>query len=158
MSRTGGGGIQSRFNIQAAAAQHAPAIQKLVRSAGINPTGLAWQRFLVALDAAGELIGCVQIKPHHDGSRELASLAVVPAWQGQGVARALVEAMLAQHPGTLYLMCQARLGPFYEKFGFTSVPVDEMATYFRRITKMAAVVLALRPAAERLLVMRRVGV
>ena len=64
--------LQGQFDIHPATAQHAAAIQSLVRSSGINPTGLAWQRFLVALDAAGELIGCVQIKPHRDGSRELA--------------------------------------------------------------------------------------
>lgn len=151
------GGLQGQFAIQPAAPQHAAAIQALVRSSGINPTGLAWERFLVALDAAGELIGCVQIKPHRDGSRELASLAVAPQWQSHGVARALVEAILAQYPGTLYLMCQARLGVFYEKFGFSSIPVDEMSTYFRRISKLAGVVLATRAADEQLLVMRREG-
>lgn len=147
--------LQGHFDIQPATAQHAAAIQSLVRSSGINPTGLAWQRFLVALDAAGALIGCVQIKPHRDGSRELASLAVVPHWQSRGVARALIEAILAQHPGTLYLMCQARLGVFYKKFGFSPISVDEMSTYFRRISKLAGVVLAMRKADEQLLVMRR---
>lgn len=150
--------VQGQFVIQPAASQHAVAIQSLVRTSGINPTGLAWQRFLVAVDAAGELIGCVQIKPHRDGSRELASLAVAPQWQSQGVARALVEAILTQHLGTLYLMCQARLGVFYEKFGFSRLPVDAMPTYFRRISKLAGVVLAMRKADEQLLVMRRTGV
>ncbi|HRN51439.1 MAG TPA: GNAT family N-acetyltransferase [Anaerolineales bacterium] len=149
--------VQGEFIIQPATAQHAAGIQSLVRSSGINPTGLAWQRFLVALDAAGALIGCVQVKPHGDGSRELASLAVVPQWQSHGVARALVEAILAQNSGTLYLMCQARLGVFYEKFGFSRIPVDEMSTYFRRVSKLAGVVLAVRKADEQLLVMRRAG-
>jgi N-acetylglutamate synthase-like GNAT family acetyltransferase len=147
--------VQGEFRIQPAEHTHSAAIQALVRSSGINPTGLAWERFLVALDTAGELIGCVQIKPHRDGSRELASLAVAPQWQSQGVARALVEAILAQHPGTLYLMCQARLGVFYEKFGFSCIRVDEMSTYFRRISKLAGVVLAMRAAEEQLLIMRR---
>lgn len=147
--------VQGEFRIQPAEHTHSAPIQALVRSSGINPTGLAWQRFLVALDAAGELIGCVQIKPHRDGSRELASLAVAPQWQSRGVARALVEAILAQHPGTLYLMCQARLGVFYEKFGFVRIPVDEMTRYFRRISKLAGVVLAMRAAEEQLLIMRR---
>lgn len=149
--------LQGQFDIKPATEQHAAAIQSLVRSSGINPTGLAWQRFLVALDAAGALIGCVQIKPHGDGSRELASLAVAPQWQSQGVARALIEAILAQNPGTLYLMCQARLGVFYEKFGFHSIPMGEMSTYFRRISKLAGVVLAMQKADEQLLIMRREG-
>lgn len=147
--------VQGEFHIQPAEHTHSAAIQALVRSSGINPTDLAWERFLVALDTAGELIGCVQIKPHGDSSRELASLAVAAQSQSQGVARALVEAILAQHPGVLYLMCQARLGVFYEKFRFHSVPMNEMSTYFRRISKLAGVVLAMRAAEEQLLIMRR---
>ena len=80
-------------------------ILKLVIAGGINPTGLDWQRFVIAQDDAGEVIGCAQLKPHRDGSMELASLVVVEERQGEGIARALIEHLLGQHPGTLYLMC-----------------------------------------------------
>lgn len=143
------------FSIQPAQERHAAAIHSLVRASGINPTGLDWPRFLVALTPQDELIGCVQIKPHHDGSRELASLAVQPQWQGRGVARAVIEAMLKGQSGELYLMCQSHLGPLYEKFGFSAISEKEMPTYFRRISKLAGVIVKLRATGEHLLVMRK---
>ena len=58
------------------------------------------------------------MKPHGDGSRELASLAVLPEWQGRGVGRALVHALLDGEPGPIYLTCAAGLEGYYEQFGF----------------------------------------
>jgi len=145
------------FSIQNAQSQHGSQIRKLVLSSGINPTGLDWQHFLVALTPNGDFIGCGQLKLHADGSTELASLAVTPAWRGRGVARALIEALLASHPCDLYLMCQSSLGPLYEKFGFRAIGQKEMSTYFRRVSKLAGVLENLRKAGEHLLVMRRPG-
>ncbi len=147
--------VPPAYRIQAAEQTQAAAIRDLVRSSGINPTGLAWERFLVALTPADELVGCVQIKPHRDGSRELASLAVAPAWQGRGLARALIEALLAGNPGELYLMCQSRLGPLYGKFGFQAIAREQMPAYFRRVSQLAGIVVAMSKANETLLVMRR---
>jgi N-acetylglutamate synthase-like GNAT family acetyltransferase len=143
------------FSIQKAQSQHASQVGKLVRSSGINPTGLDWQRFLIAVTPEGDFIGCGQLKPHADGSVELASLAVNPAWRERGVARALIEALLAAHPGELYLMCQSSLGPMYEKFGFQAIGEKDMPTYFRRVSKLAGVLINLSRAGERLLVMHR---
>ena len=146
---------QPAFSIQKAQAQHSAQIRELVRSSGINPTGLDWLRFLVAVTPEGDFIGCGQLKPHADGSLELASLAVSSAWRGRGVARAVIEALLAAHPGDLYLMCQSSLGPLYEKFGFHAVGEKQMPTYFRRVSKLAGVIVNLRKAGEKLLVMHR---
>ena len=104
--------------LRPATAADAAVIRSLVYAARINPTGLDWKRFVVAPGPNGEVIGCAQIKPHRDGSRELASLVVAPAWRGNGVARAIIEHLVANHPGPLYLTCRASLGPFYERFGF----------------------------------------
>ena len=130
-------------------------ILKLVIAGGINPTGLDWQRFVIAQDDAGEVIGCAQLKPHRDGSMELASLVVVEKRQGEGIARALIEHLLGQHPGTLYLMCRSGLGPLYEKFGFRSLTQDEMPRYFRRVSKLFGAVEPFRKGLETLLVMAR---
>src|ERR1043165_2408750 len=70
-----------------------PAIRRIVRQARINPTGLAWPRFVVA-EAEGQVGGTGQVKPHRDGSRELASIATVPEMQRRGVARQIIEALL----------------------------------------------------------------
>jgi N-acetylglutamate synthase-like GNAT family acetyltransferase len=144
------------FSIQSAKPEQASQIRNLIRHSGINPTGLNWQRFLVALTPAGDFIGCGQIKPHADGTNELASLAVEKEWRGRGVARSIIESLLRSHPsGDLYLMCQSNLGPLYEKFGFQALPEAEMPTYFRRVSKLVSVAIILSRAGERLLVMRR---
>ena len=144
----------AHFEIRKATQEDSANIRKLILSTGINPTGLKWQRFLVAVSSAGEFIGCGQLKPHVDGTMELASIAVKREWRGRGVARALIEALIAAHSGGLYLMCTSNLGPLYEKFGFSEVQPDEMPTYFRRVSKLGGV-LANIAIGERLLVMHR---
>lgn len=74
--------------IRPATAEDAKPIKRLIHRVRINPFGLNWQRFLVAEDA-GAVVGCVQVKPHKDSVCELASLAVVPEQQGQGVGSCL---------------------------------------------------------------------
>jgi amino-acid N-acetyltransferase len=113
------------------------AIKALIRSAQINPMDLDWRRFLLAVTQEGEMVGCGQVKPHSDGTRELASIAVRPAWRGRGVARLIIEQLLAESPRPLYLTCASRLGPFYEKFGFRAVSESEMTPYFRRLSRLA---------------------
>ena len=155
-----GGGIvlkEQAFTLRQATAEDAAAIRALIRQFGINPLGLDWPRFVLAVDATGEMIGCVQLKPHKDGSVELASLAVVAEWQGKGVARTLIEHMLEIHFGVLYLMCRSDLGPLYKKFGFHSIGIEEMPRYFRRIARLAGFLEPLRPTSEGLLVMLREG-
>ena len=133
-------------------------IVAIIRAAQINPLDLKWPHFVLAVDdASGEIVGTAQVKTHRDGSRELASLAVVTQWQGRGLARRLVEYLLTNTPGTLYLTCRSSLGGLYAKFGFRAIGPSEMPPYFRRLSRLAA---ALRPLMRRddtLLVMRRDG-
>lgn len=123
------------FILRPATKQDQSTIRWLVAQARVNPAGLNWQRFWVA-EADGKVIGCCQVKPHRDGSRELASLVVREDWRGKGVARALVEHFTAEEEGILYLMCRSDLGELYEKLGFRSLEVDEMPKYFRRVFKL----------------------
>lgn len=132
-----------------------PVIRRLVRIGRINPTGLDWKRFVVAVSPEGEVIGCGQIKPHRDGTNELASLVTHPKWRGKGVARALIEHLLASHGGDLYLMCRAELGPFYAKFGFRTLRPEEMSRYFRRIHRLVGLLDELSSVGASLLVMKR---
>ena len=114
---------------------------------------LDWQRFLLASSADGELVACAQIKPHADGTLELASLAVRPAWRGRGLARRLVEQLLSQSPRPLYLTCRSDLESFYRKFGFRALASDELTPYFRRLQKLANTMMKLGRDGETLLVM-----
>ncbi|MDH3944061.1 MAG: GNAT family N-acetyltransferase [Anaerolineae bacterium] len=147
--------MEFAFKLRPATVEDVGVIRVLIVQARINPTGLDWRRFVVAEDGDGNVIGCGQVKPHRDGSHELASIVVEEAWRGQGVARAMIEHLLAGHTGTLYLMCRSSLGPLYEKFGFSNIEADEMPKYFRRVSQLAGLADMLRKDGETLLVMQR---
>ena len=66
----------AEFTVRPATREDFPAIRSLIHTVRINPTGLGWRRFLVAVTPQGRLLGCGQIKLHADGSREMASIAV----------------------------------------------------------------------------------
>ncbi|HLF73082.1 MAG TPA: GNAT family N-acetyltransferase [Anaerolineales bacterium] len=125
------------FTLRPALETDQASIKDLVYSSGINPMGLDWKRFIVAVDPEGQVIGCGQLKPHGKEVLELASIAVKPAHRKQGVARAIIERLLADSPRPLYLMCRSRLEPLYEKFGFRAIPYEEMPRYFQRISRLA---------------------
>jgi N-acetylglutamate synthase-like GNAT family acetyltransferase len=131
-------------------------IVDLIHLVGINPMGLDWKRFVVAVNERDEMIGCGQLKPHGADADilELASIAVYPEYRGQGIARAIIEYLLKKSPRPLYLMCESSLGPLYEKFGFRGISYEEMPRYFQRMSKLAGLVTTLARREERLLVMK----
>ncbi len=100
-------------------------IKDLIHEVQINPMNLDWRRFIVAEDD-GVFVGCVQIKPHNDGARELASLAVAPSRQSNGIGSMLVKALLEREKGELYLMCLKPMVTYYERFGFEEVLEEAM--------------------------------
>ena len=116
--------------------------------------GLDWKRFVVAANDRDEMIGCGQLKPHGADILELASLAVYPEDRGKGVARAIIEHLLAESPRPLYLMCASPLGSLYEKFGFRRIPYEEMPRYFQRISKLAGLATTLLQRDQHLLIMK----
>ena len=143
------------FAVRPAINEDFPAIRALIHAVHINPTGLDWRRFLVAVTPENELLGCGQIKLHGDGSRELASIAVREQARGQGVARKVIEELLVREPTRpLYLMCRARLRHLYVKFGFHTIGFDEMPPYFRRISRAERIFNSKAQPEDRLLVMR----
>jgi N-acetylglutamate synthase-like GNAT family acetyltransferase len=143
------------YSLRPATSADAKTIRQIIALVHINPMGLNWQHFILAVDGEGRVIGCGQVKIHADGSRELASIAVLPAWRGKGVARTIIEQLLEMHQGNLYLTCRAVLGPMYEKFGFRSVKSDEMPPYFRRLSRLVAFFRKLFRQPNQLLVMCR---
>jgi amino-acid N-acetyltransferase len=143
------------YDLRKATAQDAAAIRRLIWSARINPTGLNWRHFLVAVDSEGNLIACGQIKPHTGGLSELASIAVQQEFRSMGIARRIIEQLLRENPFTLYLYCRSQLQPFYEKFGFSVCAPGDMPGDFRQIWSIARFVKRVAPGIESLLVMRR---
>jgi len=142
------------FTLHQAAQADFPSIRNLIHEVGINPMALDWRRFLVARDAQGNVIGCGQVKPHRDGSSELASIAVKPGWRGQGIARAIIQKLIASHSGVLYLTCRASLESFYLRFGFRVIEKDEMPRYFQRVKGLVGLLDRVGLVGEELLVMR----
>ena len=125
------------FTIRSADRADEKCIKALIRFVQINPLGVDWRRFIIAVDTDGGIVGCGQVKPHRDGSCELASIAVTKEWRGQGVARAMIEQLIADHPGPLWLTCASRLTPLYARFGFRQVTTpDDMPSYFRRASRL----------------------
>ena len=109
-----------------------PTIRQIVRAANINPTGLNWPRFIVAEDG-GAIVGVGQVKTHRDGTRELASIAVLPARQGQGIGTAIIQDLVRREKATLHLTCRSRLQGYYERFGFRRLESRDYPPYFARM-------------------------
>ena len=128
-------------------------IKALIRQVRINPTGLDWRHFTVA-DSGPGMIGCAQLKPVPGRLTELASLAVKPEYRHHGVARALIEHLLAEAPRPVYLTCRSGLGVLYEKFGFRMLEPDETPAFYRRLQRLAGLLVELARRGETLLVMK----
>ena len=143
------------LRLRQASQADARAIHQLIAAEHLNPFGLDWRRFVIAVDPAGEMIGCGQVKLHGDGSRELASVAVIPTWRDQGVARAIIEYLLASQREPLFLTCADRLEEFYQRFGFHTVGQEAMTPYFRRLAFLGGLFFRLARRPGKLLVMRR---
>ncbi|MFN2148306.1 MAG: GNAT family N-acetyltransferase, partial [Anaerolineales bacterium] len=124
------------------------------RAGRLNPFGLDWRRFLLAVTSSGDIVGCVQTRPHRGGARELASLYVRPEWRRRGVGARLVQAILERESPPLWLTCRSELVPFYRRFGFEPVErMDEMPTYFRLVWWMFGLVRRLTRTNRELVVM-----
>lgn len=143
------------FIIRPALMGDSRSIRDLIHQVGINPMGLDWPRFIVAVTPEGKIIGCGQIKPHGNEVRELASIAVDDGYRGNGIARLIITSLLSRTPPPIYLMCRSALGPFYTKFGFSPVELVNMPSYFRRMARLANVFSNLTGDMNKLLVMMR---
>lgn len=145
---------QESYILRKATAEDEASIRDLIWAVRINPLGLDWRRFVIAQASDGQIIGCGQIKPHSDGTRELASIAVVRGWRRRGVARAIIKRLMASQSGPYYLTCRARLGKLYVKFNFQRIEPADMPPYYRRIARLSGLLKSLKLLNEDLWVMR----
>jgi len=126
-----------RFTLRPARFRDIQSIRRLIWRVRINIFGLDWRRFVVVETAGGDFVGCGQLKPHGDGSVELASIAVVERFRGQGAARLVIDHLIAARKQPLHLMCLPKMVPFYEQFGFRTASHREMPSGLRRIHRIA---------------------
>jgi amino-acid N-acetyltransferase len=103
-----------------------PSILALLSQSGLPTADLDEARlrdFIVALDA-GDVIGVVGLERHGEQAL-LRSLAVAPGWRGQGLGRALVEAVEARVAGlgvrSLTLLTQTA-APFFAARDYVPIP------------------------------------
>ncbi len=141
------------LTIRPATENDQPAIRRLIAEVRLPGMNLQWPNFMVA-EEDGEMVGMGQVKSHGDGSRELASIAVVPERQGEGVGTAVIKALIAREAGVvLHLSCRRELEGYYQRFGFRRVEPAAYPPYFRRTTRMANLIT--RFFGIHLIVMRR---
>ena len=142
------------YTLRGALESESRQIKDLIHLVGINPMGLDWKRFIVAVDTEGRVVGTGQLKPHGADILELSSIAVSPDHRGEGIARAIIENLLKESPRPLYLTCVSTMGAMYEKFGFVSAAYEDMPRYFQRLSRLANVMLGFAREGEHLLVMK----
>jgi N-acetylglutamate synthase-like GNAT family acetyltransferase len=119
------------ITIRPARHEEQEAIVALVHQAKISPRNLHWENFLIA-EEAGKIIGIRQVRIHKQGTREVGSGYVLPDYRHQGISARLMNEILHRESGTLYLMCRDKWMPYYEKFGFQQVAIDQLPGDFRK--------------------------
>ena len=121
------------ITLRPAIASDRPLIWKLILQNNLNIWGLRWENFIVAVDEEDQFVGCGQIK-RHGSVEELASLIVVDEWQGRGISRLLMDALLERAKRPVWLMCESSLVRYYSKSGFDEVkePIN-LPSYFRNL-------------------------
>ena len=134
--------ICTAITIRPAVAADQPRITALVRMARINPRNLDWQRFMVA-EVEGEIVGIRQVRIHKNGTREVASGVVLPAYRRQGISAQLMQALLTRQQGAFYLMCDEQWWSYYGQFGFERVQPIALPTDFRRQYQVGQVITAI---------------
>lgn len=87
----------------------------------LDPTKLQWQRFVLAEDADGAILGFAQMKDWGEGVREFGSLVVEPESRGQGIGGALIAHFVAEFPRPVYLFCGGHNVAYYLRFGFRRI-------------------------------------
>ncbi|KXK12141.1 MAG: N-acetylglutamate synthase [Chloroflexi bacterium OLB14] len=143
-----------KYKIRRAAESESAQIKSLIHLVGINPAGLDWKRFIVAVDDEEKIMACGQIKPHSGDILELASIGTLPEFERQGLASAVVTELLKTSTRPLYLMCMEHNGTFYERFGFRVIAENEMPKYFRRMKKLFKLADVVMRSGEDLLIMK----
>jgi N-acetylglutamate synthase-like GNAT family acetyltransferase len=113
------------MRVRKALLEDIPSAAALAQRLELDYPGMAADRLWVAVEA-GRVVGLVALKTHPD-CRELCALGVDPAHRGRGIAKALVEALMAEAPGDVHL---ATIIPgFFEGCGFRTVETGIPATF-----------------------------
>ena len=111
--------LPPRVAIRSAVPADQEAIRALVKGERLNPMGIDWPNFLVAVGTQG-IVGAVQLRKHPDGSRELGSLVVAPEARGLGIAARLIDALVTDHDGPVQMITGAQHAAHYQRWVFAA--------------------------------------
>ena len=111
---------QLAIGIRRATERDQQEIRALVHGERLNPTGINWPNFLVAV-IGGNIIGTVQMRKHSDGSRELGSLVVSKEHRGHGTASRLIDALLAEDQEPVWMITAEPYAGAYSRWGFEQI-------------------------------------
>jgi N-acetylglutamate synthase-like GNAT family acetyltransferase len=148
--------LTDQFALRPAEVSEQILILRMVVGAGLNPLHLNWENFILAESEEGKVLGCGQIKKHNDGSRELASVYVIPEERSKGIASSIIGRLLADQSSPIWLTCRRELTDFYARFGFQEVHTTEvMPAYFRWVKRLTDLLLTRRRRNNPLAIMCR---
>ena len=97
-----------------------PAIRQMARGERVNPNGLHWLNFIVAVDGFG-LAGAAQLRPHPGGLHELGSLLVRQDLRGRQIATRLIDALMQDRTGRVLMVTRATYAEHYARWGFLPI-------------------------------------
>jgi N-acetylglutamate synthase-like GNAT family acetyltransferase len=110
---TGAGGV----TIRPATEKDMLTVRRLAETYALDTERLAAEQFLVA-EERGRLVGFSRLKPYPDAV-ELGCLGIIPERRGSGIARQLVERLLARVAGDVYVTTD--VPELAQRFGFVEV-------------------------------------
>jgi amino-acid N-acetyltransferase len=138
-----------------------PIIRAMVHAERLNPADLNWANFMVAVAEHG-IVGAAQMRRHPDGSRELGSLVVARELRGHGIAKRMIDALLAAEPGPVWMIAADGFARACARWGFRPIDPRSAPVKVRRNWRMGSLVrmlaLIMRRPMGRLVILERLPV
>jgi amino-acid N-acetyltransferase len=135
-----------------------PTIRAMVHAERLNPSDLRWSNFMVAV-ADEDIVGACQMRRHADGSRELGSLVVARGLRGRGIARRLIDALLAAEPGPVWMITAEGFACACARWGFRPIDPRSAPVKVRRNWRLGSLVrilsMMMRRPMRRLVILER---
>jgi N-acetylglutamate synthase-like GNAT family acetyltransferase len=119
--------VMTPYTIRRATAEDAETIKQMVRSAPLDPNAIDWRYFdVLEIDEDGKpkIVSIGMMRPEKD-IHEIDSVVTRKEYRGKGYAAAVVQSLLDRAPRPLYLLAETALVPYYERFGFQTIPTPE---------------------------------
>jgi N-acetylglutamate synthase-like GNAT family acetyltransferase len=129
---------EAGISIRRATELDQPAIRALACSGQLSRTDVKWPSCWVAAAAGQGIVGIVQMRRHADGSRELGPLVVSKEMRGQGVARRLMDALVAAEPEPIWMVTAHVFAAVCRRWGFHPIEPPSAPVEVRRNHRMSS--------------------